>query len=222
MKVGIKINVKELIGNKNNRLTIIGEAAKLNNNKTRFLVRCDCGNEFDLVAHSFLSGRTSSCGCYRKETTKNRVEKHGLKKHPLYSIWSAMKERCYKSNHKSYLNYGAKGVKVCDEWLHNFKLYYDWCIKNGWKKRLHIDKDIIPEKLGIKPLIYSPEMCCIVTRQENNNHTIRSVVILHDGERYNLKQLTDKLNLKYKTVQERLINGWSIERALNAEIQKVK
>jgi hypothetical protein len=43
-----------------------------------------------------------------------------MKKHPLYSTYSAMKSRCYNPNHDGYYWYGAKGIKVCDRWLQSF------------------------------------------------------------------------------------------------------
>jgi hypothetical protein len=34
-----------------------------------------------------------------------------------YSSWKCMKARCYDPNHKSFKNYGARGIKMCDRWL---------------------------------------------------------------------------------------------------------
>lgn len=44
-------------------------------------------------------------------------------KHPLYSTWGGMKSRCYNKNQRSYLDYGAKGITVCKEWLDNFWIF---------------------------------------------------------------------------------------------------
>jgi YesN/AraC family two-component response regulator len=38
---------------------------------------------------------------------------------PTYRSWNSLFNRCYRENHISYVNYGAKGVKVCERW-HNF------------------------------------------------------------------------------------------------------
>jgi hypothetical protein len=37
-----------------------------------------------------------------------------------YWIWSAMLQRCENPNHKSYANYGGRGIKVCKRW-HQFE-----------------------------------------------------------------------------------------------------
>lgn len=39
---------------------------------------------------------------------------------PEYNIWSGMKHRCYKPNDMYYKNYGGRGIKICDRWLHGF------------------------------------------------------------------------------------------------------
>lgn len=38
-------------------------------------------------------------------------------KHPLYSAYCQMKQRCYNPNDSGYVNYGGRGIKVCDRWL---------------------------------------------------------------------------------------------------------
>lgn len=42
---------------------------------------------------------------------------HGLSAHPLYESWNQMKQRCCNPKHKSYKNYGARGIYVCERWL---------------------------------------------------------------------------------------------------------
>jgi len=36
--------------------------------------------------------------------------------HPLYKLWHGLKRRCRDPKHKDYVNYGARGVTVCDSW----------------------------------------------------------------------------------------------------------
>lgn len=37
------------------------------------------------------------------------------------SSWRAMKQRCFESSHRSFKNYGGRGVTVCDRWLDSFE-----------------------------------------------------------------------------------------------------
>lgn len=58
------------------------------------------------------------------------LKKHGLSNTRLHRIWSHMKNRCYNKNSEKYKNYGARGIKVCDEWLSDFVVFYNWVINN--------------------------------------------------------------------------------------------
>ena len=66
--------------------------------------------------------------------------KHGKCDTKLYSIWMCMRRRCYDKQVSNYSNYGGRGVTVCDEWLHDFKSFYDWAIDNGYQENLTIDR----------------------------------------------------------------------------------
>jgi hypothetical protein len=39
---------------------------------------------------------------------------------PEYRAWRAMIDRCYLVGHPVYKNHGARGIKVCDKWRHNY------------------------------------------------------------------------------------------------------
>lgn len=54
---------------------------------------------------------------YGDPLTPPRQYKEGQRSDPLYSTWMAMKSRCYVKSAGNYKYYGAKGVRVCAEWL---------------------------------------------------------------------------------------------------------
>jgi hypothetical protein len=56
-----------------------------------------------------------------------------------FFTWSSMQSRCNNSYSTSYKYYGARGVKVCEEWCdyNNFK---SWALENGWQRGLSIDR----------------------------------------------------------------------------------
>lgn len=83
--------------------------------KARYgLYKCVCGNEFKTQIQSVKNKLTKSCGC-KNITCKT---KHGFKNHRLYYVWYDMIRRCTNKNRKSYKDYGARGITVCDRW-HN-------------------------------------------------------------------------------------------------------
>lgn len=131
--------------------------------------------------------------------------KHGYYKHNLYKIWIGIKYRCYDSSGKHYHNYGGKGVIMCNEWLHNADKFIEWALAKGWKNGLQIDKDKIPFELGIEPLIYSPEMCSVLSRKENNLYKINNRRIEHNGEIKTVKEWSEILNVSYSALANRLL-----------------
>lgn len=156
------------------RQTVTPQRGSLGNKKgesrAMALYECKCGKHIEACMYSVKSGSKKSCGCLRSRASLKNTQniKHNLSKHPLYKVFYGMRLRCYNKNSNGYSGYGAKGVIICKEWLNNIELFIKWALDNGWKKGLQIDKDIIPKKLGIPVLLYSPEMCSIVTSKENN------------------------------------------------------
>lgn len=164
----IEINGGEVFG----RWTIISEAEKVNGRRY-FLCECSCLDKTRRTVEfsSLKSGGSTSCGCFIREKTIKRNTKHGFsirgKSNHLYGVWKAMKRRCYSKNDKDYKNYGGRGIKVCDEWLHDFQSFYDWCNENDYNDNLEIDRENNDGN-------YEPSNCRFVTRQINNiNQRIR-------------------------------------------------
>ena len=124
---------------------------------------CDCGNEVNVRSLSLRKGETSSCGCLRSEISRDRMTIHGKTNTRLFNIWSSMKQRCYDTNSISYPNYGARGIRICEEWLHDFKAFYEWALTAGYSDTLSIDR--INNDLD-----YSPDNCKWSSRKEQANN----------------------------------------------------
>lgn len=95
--------------------------------------------------------------------------KHGMTGTRIYQTWRNMKTRCYKEYDRKYKFYGGKGIKVCDEWLTNFKSFYEWAMQNGYTDEMTIDR--IDSKKD-----YCPENCRWVSMIEN--------IVLSHGKTY--------------------------------------
>jgi hypothetical protein len=164
--------LKDMCGIKTEYLTVVsyyGRSDPDKNNKRRRLWNCVCycGKEIVRTTYQINSKKPRSCGCYkqRRHGNKNHHEyhtKHGLaNKHPLYRTWKNMKQRCYNPNNQDYKIYGGKGIKLCSQWVNNFKEFCNWSMANGWKKGLSIDR-IDSNK------DYSPENCQFLSPSENS------------------------------------------------------
>ena len=86
--------------------------------------------------------------------------RHGENKHPLYIVWTNMKDRCYNPNSPKYCHYGGRGIRVCDEWEKNPVAFIIWAEKNGWEKGLYFDRINVNGH-------YSPTNCRFVNSQIN-------------------------------------------------------
>lgn len=49
---------------------------------------------------------------------------HGMWGTTEYRVWKSMIQRCTNPNHRSYQNYGGRGIIVCDRWRHSFEAFY--------------------------------------------------------------------------------------------------
>jgi hypothetical protein len=54
----------------------------------------------------------------RRGKPRPEVRKHGMSDTPTQWVWSDMKRRCMEPGRRGYENYGARGIKVCDRWVH--------------------------------------------------------------------------------------------------------
>lgn len=71
-----------------------------------WICRCDCGAEKTVRLANLKNGCSQSCGC-------SAHIKHGLCGTSLYKAWDSMKQRCFWKKHKSYKDYGGRGIKAC-------------------------------------------------------------------------------------------------------------
>lgn len=86
----------------------------------------------------------------------------------LYNIWSCMKQRCNNPKHTAAAWYHDRGIRVCDEWEHDFEAFKAWSLKNGYAPTLSIDR-VDPDG------DYRPDNCRWIPLDENRKLARRPV-----------------------------------------------
>lgn len=164
IKKRFKFNYK--CGDKFGRLTFTGltYTKNLHGHWVRYIEAvCDCGIIKEYAFNKINCGDTQSCGCLKRESTSKRAKTHGLSKHPLYDVYKHIISRCYDKDNKAFKNYGGRNIEVWKDWREDFVCFYDWCIENGWKEGLSVDRR---ENDGN----YAPHNCRIATYAEQNRN----------------------------------------------------
>jgi hypothetical protein len=100
---------------KYNRLTVV-EGSEFKDgprNHKKVTCICDCGNTCIKWLSDIKMNKTTSCGCFRKETTRNTgklrtTHGHSGAKSRTYSTWFSMRMRCGEEGTYKLVNYDPR------------------------------------------------------------------------------------------------------------------
>lgn len=170
-----------------------------------YICKCKCGKEVIRGRKNLMYVSSfKSCGCYLKEFNIKTKTIHGGAKHKngkqdrLYKIWRNMFTRCNDPNHKSYEDYGARGITVCKDW-EDFKVFKKWAKSSGYKKNLTIER--IDVNKG-----YSPDNCIWIPKVDQSKNTRHNSYFIINGEKYLQIDLAKKFGVSGQT-----INSWALK-----------
>lgn len=196
--MGKKINLK---GQRFGRLIVLEETTSRDiGGNVIWKCKCDCGKIVCTSSQNLRKGFTQSCGCYNHDLITKENPKYKKK---LYFIYHSMKSRCYNPNDRASHNYGARGIKLCDEW-HSFEEFEKWALSNGYKQGLWIDRI---DNDGD----YAPSNCRWVTpkEQQNNKRTNHYITINNDTK--TIQEWAEISGIKPMTITRRIKLGWENE-----------
>ena len=180
------------------RLTVVRRHQGTKSKPGKWECKCVCGNTTFVTSYKLTSGHTKSCGCLHRERTSETHKTHGLRHTKLYNTWRNIKDRCYNPNNQDYHTYGGRGITVCDEWLHDFKAFYDWAITHGYTDGLTIDRK--NNDLG-----YSSDNCRWATNAVQSLNKRNTVLITLFGKTKPLKTWCDLYHKNYQKAYDVLI-----------------
>lgn len=204
---------KNLIKQRFGRLTVqyfLGKSRGEEINRIRWryywIALCDCGNTV-LVDQDSLKKNTQSCGCLQLDS----VIKHGFHRRAEYQTWSGMKQRCRNPKDAAYINYGGRGISVCDRWLESFENFFE---DMGPKPTPQYSLDRIDNDGN-----YCPANCKWATPKEQAANRRLSYspqyLITYNGQTKNLNDWAISAGLKHgKCLVYRLRRGWPLDKAL--------
>ena len=200
---------ENLSGRRFGRLLVLEFVQRNSHRQAVWLCRCDCGNTKEIPAQPLKRGESTSCGCLHRENHTT----HGKSKTRLYRVWREMHGRCYNPKNNRYALYGARGIKVCDEW-HDLATF---CADVGEPPtpQHQIERD---DNDGD----YEPSNVRWATPKEQARNRRTTLRITYRGEEKSLAEWVELLGLNYHQVHRRITEyGWSVEQAFNQPIREM-
>jgi hypothetical protein len=94
-----------------------------------WMCRCECGKDAFVTSRGLIGGNTQSCGCLQSERRQFAVRKHGEScwhghsASPEYRSWCAIIKRCESPADAGFMDYGGRGIGICQEWRRSFPAF---------------------------------------------------------------------------------------------------
>ena len=184
-------------------------------NRSRYLV-CECQCPAHTIQSIALGRLTTGIYTHCKSCKPRKPRTHGLtmtgmKKPCEYAVWATMLSRCRNPKMPSYAVYGARGIRVCQEWQDSFEQFLaDMGHRPGPEFSLErLDND--------GP--YSPANVVWATRAQQALNKRTTVMVDFRCEKIPLITLADRVGGSRVKIYNRIHNyGWSVERAVSDSI----
>lgn len=205
---------QNLTGNIYGRLTVLGYAGGINvtekrpNGYSAWLCRCSCETIKVAEGSKLKSGVTTSCGCFQKEQSADRMTTHGAtrkdappERRRAHKVYSGQKGRCNNPNHPAFKNYGARGIEV----KYSFTEFEESLPEGGIPEGMEIDRE---QNEGN----YSVDNIRLVDRFVQSNNRRNNVRITYNGKEQTLAQWCRELGKDYYATRMRLNKyGWCVK-----------
>jgi len=191
-------------GQKIGRLTFVKPNGRDRFGHLLWLVKCDCGKTLTRLGSSIVGGRISSCGCLFREVL---LRTHSTHRHSFggritqeYRAWTNMKQRCLNPKSLNFVNYGGRGIKVCDKWIHSFENFFQ---DMGPKPSAVFSIERINNNGN-----YEPSNCKWASRREQNINRRNTGFFTALGQSKTIRQWSELTGLPIGTIRSRIKHGF--------------
>jgi hypothetical protein len=116
---------------------------------------------------------------------------HGESRAPEYAAWRDMMRRCFDEKHRSWTNYGGRGITVCAEW----SAYSAFLAAVGRRPSRHHSLDRVDNSGN-----YEPGNVRWATLAEQHRNTRRTHFIEFGGERLPMTDWARRFGIDPKSV----------------------
>lgn len=203
----------DITGLRFGRLVVLGKSQI----PGKWICKCDCGNIVEVYKANLLKpNHTTSCGCYLREIAGNLTKTHGESKTRLYLVYRSMITRCHLTTDKNYKNYGAKGIKVCDEWKNKENGYVNfrnWAYATGYDPNAPRGVCTLERIDRLKD--YCPENCRWVSNDVQAKNKSINVKYPFNGADHTISEIAIATGVPYGTLVARFGKyHWPLERAI--------
>lgn len=192
--------IKDLIGMKFGKLTVVKFAGLKNNRTATWECLCECGNSSIVIGGNLTVGTTKSCGCIQLRNS----HKHGETKNggtTEYRSWTKMKARCLNPNVRDYHHYGGRGITICDRWLNSYEAFLE-DMGRAPSPQHSIDRKNVNGN-------YEKDNCRWATDEEQANNTTRNIYITYLGKTQSISLWAKELNIDANMIYKRIDRyGW--------------
>lgn len=208
------INSKDITNETFGRLTAVRKIGMSKNHHSLWLCECGCGEHNNVIVdiYDLIKGHTKSCGCLKKEASRNngkkardkireKSTKHNGTHTRLYNIWTGMRQRCDNPNATDFSDYGGRGIKCCLEW-YDFVNFRDWALSHGYNDNLSLDRIDCNGN-------YCPCNCKWSTTIEQARNKRNTLYITVANETHTICEWAEITGIEYRTLKYRFQHGWS-------------
>lgn len=198
-------SVIDITGQKFGRLTVLREVSNstYKHRSAMWECLCDCGKVIVTQGAALRNGHTKSCGCYIIDRNKELFTTHGESGTRLYQTWADMKSRCNNPSHKSYMNYGGRGIGYYHEW-DDFEKFRDYALTHGYSDDLTIERADVNKG-------YEPGNITFIPVEEQPLNRRNSIYLTHNGVTKTLGQWASEFGINRGTAWFRYMDGLPFE-----------